>query len=216
MNILATYHRELLLIPVLIFGVLHIRAEYKNSILQIMVFKPLTVLLIIGIALFSLKNISSYYQLFIILGLSFSLVGDVMLMRPINKFIFGLIAFFIGHLFYTSAFVSVEGFQSFHLIGVLLFVMGLTLFIYLFPAIRKLRIPVAVYIVIISLMVWQAGGVWASLSTMKTGFAFLGAVLFCVSDMVLSVSRFRKPFILSQVIILSTYYSAQTLLAFSI
>lgn len=216
MNILAIYHRELLLIPILIFGVLHIRAEYRNSIAQIMVFKPLTVLLIVGTALFTLNEISSVYQLFIILGLSFSLIGDIMLMRPINKFILGLIAFFIGHLLYTTAFISVEGFHTFRLAWALLFLAGLGLFIYLFPSIRKLRIPVAVYIAAISCMVWQAGGLWTSIWTTKAGIAFLGAILFCLSDMVLSVSRFKKQFVLSQAVILSTYYSAQTLIAFSI
>ncbi len=172
-------------------------------------------LLILAIAIFNSDTIS-LYKVLIICGLIFSLVGDVMLMRPINKFAFGLIAFFITHLFYVYAFGSVEGFQDLQVGWVILFVGGFVLFYHLSRSLHRLKIPVFFYITVISLMTWQAGELWMSVGTSKATFAFVGAILFCISDSILSISRFKVNFKLSQAIILGTYYPAQLFIALSV
>ncbi len=46
--------------------------------------------------------------------------------------------------------------------------------------------------------------------------ACAGAVLFVVSDSVLAVNRFRRPFAAAQAVVLGTHFSAQYLIALSV
>ena len=52
--------------------------------------------------------------------------------------------------------------------------------------------------------------------TLGTFIAAIGAVLFMISDAVLALNKFRKPFISAELIILATYFTAQCLLAVSV
>ena len=72
--------------------------------------KPLTILLIIGIALLSSRPPAPRYKWAIVAGLLFSLAGDVLLMLPYDLFLFGLIAFAVAQVAYTVAFIAGGGF----------------------------------------------------------------------------------------------------------
>src|SRR5690606_6397490 len=67
------------------------------------VFKPLTTVLILAIALLADNPISSTYRALIVAGLVASLAGDVFLMLP-DRFTPGLLSFLIAHIFYILAF----------------------------------------------------------------------------------------------------------------
>lgn len=84
-------------------GLLFIRAEYRGRSWQVYVFKPLTTCLIILFAVLS-GNASPHYRLWILLGLSLSLAGDILLMFPADRFLQGLIGFLLAHLAYITAF----------------------------------------------------------------------------------------------------------------
>ncbi len=71
------------------------------------VLKPLTTLLIAGIAFVIPVPVSDTYRWLVILGLLLSLAGDVFLMLPDDRyFIFGLASFLVAHLFYIGAYRS--------------------------------------------------------------------------------------------------------------
>lgn len=71
------------------------------------VLKPLTTLLIAGIAFAIPAPISDTYRWLVILGILLSLAGDVFLMLPDDRyFIFGLASFLVAHLFYIGAYRS--------------------------------------------------------------------------------------------------------------
>jgi uncharacterized membrane protein YhhN len=89
---------------VLLSASLHIRAEYSGPRWQVYVFKPLTTTLIIILALMATEPVSPFYQAMIVIGLVFSLGGDIFLMLPSDRFIGGLVSFLIAHLFYIVAF----------------------------------------------------------------------------------------------------------------
>jgi uncharacterized membrane protein YhhN len=202
-----------LTILVAVSGALHIQAEYKGARARIYLFKPLTVLLIIAIAL---QASSSLYKHLIVAGLLFSLAGDIFLMLPKDRFIPGLVSFLIAHLFYIAAF-TLEGMHRVSVIsGLLLLAYGGWMLRLLFPYLGKMKAPVIIYMLVILLMVWQASNRWVSLGTVAGMLAFAGACLFAASDSALALNRFRRAFRSAQFLILTTYFAAQWLIALSV
>jgi iron(III) transport system permease protein len=92
------------LVAVAISAFIHIRAEYRGPRRNVYIFKPLTTSLIILTALLLPDAVPAPYKWLIIAGLLFSLGGDVFLMLPQDRFVFGLVSFLIAHLFYIAAF----------------------------------------------------------------------------------------------------------------
>lgn len=178
-------------------------------------FKPLTTILIIGLALlFNTKNLSKY-NLLILMALLFCLVGDIFLLWE-DKFVFGLGSFLVGHLFFAGAFIRRFGFNK-NIIPLIIlgFVAGLYFF-YIQPNLGSLRIPVLIYISVIVFMSWQALGRKREANNKKALFLIaLGALLFTFSDSIIAYNKFVQSFKLSGAIILSTYWVAITLFAYS-
>jgi uncharacterized membrane protein YhhN len=198
-----------------ISAILTIFAVTQNRRLVLYIFKPLTMFFIILIALQSRFPTSSFYKYAIIAGLIFSLVGDVFLMLPVDRFIQGLVSFFIAHLFYIAA-LTFEGGQNLPPVIMLPFMLyGISMVRWLWPRLGKMRLPVLAYMLIISMMGWTATGRWIGTRQPGSLFAFLGAVLFIISDSVLAVDRFKAHFRSAQAYILSTYFIAQWLIALS-
>lgn len=211
----------LTLLP-LVTGALHIRAEYlppdaPGRQRQIFLFKPLTTTLIILLALLAPRPEPPLYQILVIIALLFSLGGDIFLMLPQDRFIFGLASFLVAHLVYIVAFSlrTPELFTSWGLLLLLLYGVGMTA--YLWPGVKaKLRLPVLLYILAILVMAWRGLEQWSQVGSTATLLAFAGTLFFVASDSLLAVNRFRRPFHLAQALILSTYYLAQLLIALSV
>ncbi len=72
-----------------------------------------------------------------------------------------------------------------------------------------LRIPVAVYVLVIALMAAQALGRWKQLQTPDARTVALGACLFMLSDALLALDRFVQPLPVAIFWVLITYYAAQ-------
>ncbi len=179
------------------------------------VFKPATTSIIIIIALLALDPPKRQYKWLIVFGLGFSLIGDILLMLPSDLFLFGLVAFLIAHIFYSSAFSSVAGFyRSFR--GALPFLAyGVVITVYLWSHFGDMLVPALIYMVIILLMGWQGLGQWQQTGERRALLAFIGALLFLVSDSLLAINRFANPIALSPLFVLGTYYPAQWFIAMS-
>ncbi len=205
------------LIPVIaLSAMLHIQAEYADKRRRVYFFKPFTMMLIILFALMVRPPVDAVYKALILAGLLFSLGGDILLMLPKDRFILGLISFLIGHLFYISAFVSLGGFNV-RLMSLVVYVLiGAVMLALLWPGLGKLKAPVIVYLVVILMMGWQAMALWQVDPRAGTFFASVGAALFVISDAVLAFDRFRLSFPAARLVVLSTYFSAQTLIALSL
>ncbi len=207
----------LLLILIVISAVLHVRAEYRALRSQVYLFKPLTTTLILLLAL-SGDGGDSRYRLLIGLGLLFSLAGDIFLMLPEDRFLQGLVSFLITHLVYLTAFAmraAPPAPAQAALIGLPFFLYGSGLLALLWRHLGRMKLPVAAYALIISAMAWQAS-VWAATGGGGPArYAVIGSVLFVLSDSILAIRRFRRPFHLAQALILSTYFAGQTWIALS-
>jgi uncharacterized membrane protein YhhN len=189
-------------------------ADYHQHHVLSIIFKPLTMILIILI-LFTGGIELEGFSFFIFWGLIFSLLGDMMLLKPWYKFELGLVAFLIGHIFYIIAFISYKG-MDWDIIPLLpLIGFALWLFRMIKPHLGKLLIPVGSYMSVILLMVWQGMGIWLS---EKNTFGLLigsGASIFCVSDSILAYQRFMQRFKCGNTLSLLTYYIAQYLISSS-
>lgn len=190
---------------------LNIFAEYRGTRRNVYIFKPLTVSLIIAIAL---QSQPSVYKYMIVAGLLFSLAGDIFLMLPRDRFIAGLISFLIAHLIYIAAF-TIDGAQASLLTALPLLLYGGVMLWLLFPHLGKMKVPVIVYMLVILLMAWQATNRWINTNVMGSPLAFAGACLFAASDSFLALNRFRRAFKSAQFLILTTYFAAQWLIALS-
>ena len=199
---------------VVVTAVLAITGEYRPTRTLVYIFKPLTTILIIGVALLGVSP-NPLYKTLIIIGLIFCLGGDISLMLPAKYFIAGLVSFLIGHIFYTAAFAADGGLQlSWWLLPLAAY--GAIMYGVLHPHLGKMRGPVIAYILVILVMAWQGLTRWSVLPTTGTLLAAVGAVVFVISDSTLALDRFREKFRSARVIVLSTYWLAQWLIALSV
>ena len=180
-----------------------------------MIFKPLTLILIISIVLIFQPS-EEKYKIFILVGLLFSLIGDVFLIFPERHFTKGLIAFLVGHIFYIFAFLIPQGFNFNVWIFLPIFLLGVLYLKIILPYAGEKALPVIIYIIIIAIMGWTALERFYSAQTIGALLAAIGAILFMLSDSILAYNKFRKQFGSAELIILSTYYTAQWLLALSV
>jgi len=205
----------ILTLLIILSAALHLRAEYFGPRYHVYVFKPLTMAFILLIALQSRWPDFSRYKVAIIVGLLFSLAGDVFLMLPSDRFVAGLVSFLVAHLFYIAAFTSGTG-LGFSWRALPCAIYGLAIFSILAPHLGEMKLPVVVYMVVILVMAWQAWERWSQTGQSAALLAFLGAVLFVVSDSALAVNRFRGQYASARALTLSTYFAAQWLIARSV
>lgn len=197
-------------------AILHIRAEYTGPPYQIYIFKPLTMVFILLIALGWAKKSLSFYAYMILVGLLFSIAGDCFLMLPSDLFLQGLASFLIAHLFYIFAFIRHTRFKSSLWAPLAFALFGLLIFSFLSSDLGEMKMPVLAYIAVILFMGWRAWERWNQTRQQGALLASLGAILFIVSDSVLAINRFKGHFEMGRALNLGTYFAAQWLIALSI
>ncbi len=150
-------------------------------------------------------------------GLVLGLVGDVLLEKPPDLFLFGLVAFLLGHICYVvGMWRDVRAPKLARLAPILLF--GAVMLMLLWPGLQALRIPVVIYTAVIVVMGWRA---WARVvegpSARPDAWAgALGATLFLFSDGMLAYNRFVEPLPMAGYMIILTYWAGQLGLARSV
>ena len=181
-----------------------------------MVFKPLTMVIAIffvAVRAYSMRAIDRFDAL-LIGALLFSLAGDVFLMLPGNYFIPGLASFLVAHVFYIALFRQGQAwFPSKRALLVVLGV-GAVMYAIVWSGLRDpvLKMAVAAYVTVISLMAAQAIGRATVLGNAAARWVALGACVFMVSDSLIAINKFVMPVELSSLWILATYYAAQVLI----
>jgi len=155
---------SIFLISVLVVTVaLLIRAEILGKQGQIYIFKPISTILVIGVALLSFlePGWNPTYTVGVTVGLLLSLGGDIALMFPENRRAFGigLGLFLLAHIAYAVVFTLLGGFSAWDLLSaVILLVLGVGFYRLVRPNLGALQGPVIVYIVVISVMVNRGRG----------------------------------------------------------
>ena len=197
-------------------AVLAIWSVIRSSRRLHLIAKPLTTGLIIAAAAAAATPVPAAYKTFVLAGLFFSLLGDIALLFPEKWFTAGLVAFLAAQVFYILAFKPLPGHPVSPATFLPFVLYGLLMFFILAPKLGPMKLPVFVYIAAITLMAGFAGGRFVDRGGTRPLLAFVGAVLFLVSDSVLAYDRFAKKVPASRIIILGTYFPAQLLIALSI
>ena len=147
---------------------------------------------------------------------SASAVGDVSLVFT-TGFLLGLSAFFLGHCCYIATFAPGAVLTPASTgAAVTIVVLAGGVLRYLWPHVQhsRVRTPIIVYVVALGTMTWCAV---ARATAPAAGFpetaGAVGAVSFLVSDAVLAVNRFARPFPGAHAVVMVTYYAAQMLIA---
>jgi uncharacterized membrane protein YhhN len=195
---------------------LHLKAQYLGPQLQVYIFNPLTMILMIAwVVLVPGVEKNPKYTRAIIAGFVFSLVGDILLILPQDLFILGLVSFLVAQIIYTYAFL-IDRRVRLNSLSILPFgIFGVLIFIYLAPGLGELTIPVLAYMVVILMMGWQAWDQWDTFRERWAQLAFIGAVFFILSDTFLAIDKFRTPIDAAPALTLISYVVAQYLIALS-
>lgn len=189
--------------------------------------KPLTTLLIASIAWRAVPSPDPRYRYAVLAGMGLSCIGDIALMLPFDAFVPGLVAFLLAHLCYIVAFsAGWRAGRGLLAAAAMLLVFAAVNLAGLLPLLpHDLRIPVVVYVVVLSLMATLAlaraflvrGGAGATpLRDASARWAAVGAVLFVASDSVLAWDRFGGGLPMASLLVLATYYAAQYAIARSV
>jgi len=163
--------------------------------------------------------IPGYFYLLLI-GLIFCLGGDVFLALPRERmFLFGLVSFLLGHVFYAGCFFYLADVSRWTWIGAGIGVVTSGgVFFRLKPHLGSMRIPVIAYIVVITVMLVGAWTVLCDAAVEFSGRLLIcsGAVSFYISDLFVARDRFLKMEFKNRFFGLPLYYFGQFLLAFSV
>ncbi|RZJ78821.1 MAG: lysoplasmalogenase [Flavobacterium sp.] len=184
------------------------------------IFKPLIVISLMAFY-FHQTKLKGRFATRIFFGLFFGLIGDVLLMFVhvnANYFMFGLVAFLIGHFLYITAFYldynwnpAIE--KTATRWALLIFgVFCLGFYMLLRPHLGEMKIPVMVYAFTISLMGIMAVNRKGRVGSLSYKLILIGAVLFIASDGVLAYNKFVQNFKFAGVAIMATYMLAQYLI----
>jgi len=142
----------ILTLAAIVSATFHIWAEYHGPPIQIYLCKPLTMVMIITIAMLRAKTDRAFYAYAVVGGLFFSIGGDIFLMLPSDRFIQGLVSFLIGHLFYIAAFTYGRPFRLSPWVLAAFACYGVLICLVLLPNLRDVTVPVAVYLLAILIM----------------------------------------------------------------
>ncbi|CAF1243207.1 unnamed protein product [Rotaria magnacalcarata] len=205
---------------VAIFFILFPKSKYKTADVFYLTFKCLPICSLILFILLNGINLRGFeysYSRRILTGLAFSLLGDALLVYDHSFFIHGILAFGISHILYASAYGMrpLRGFMlPFMFLPLIVIYLMLSGVLY-----KPLSYVIYAYIFLTMFMIWRAmarikidNNEW----TWTRFYSFIGGILFATSDALLALDRFVTPLVHSQILVMTTYYAAQLLIALSV
>lgn len=163
--------------------------------------KPLLLPLLIIIFITRLKSEKTQVDKLFLAGLVLSFFGDLFLLFQWG-FLPGLGSFLLAHVFYIISFRKKTQNSIWRFWPIILGLFATTLLVFLFPYLKEMKIPVIIYAVVIATMMYNA------LKTHNRNF-IIGALLFLISDTLLSINLFLQPFMILNLLVMITYIAAQ-------
>jgi len=184
--------------------------------------KPLATLSILWLAHSAQPAVDARYRRAVLAGLALSLVGDVCLMLPEDRFVPGLVAFLLAHAGYIVAFAPGSSGKARTLAFLVVAAIAAGNLAGLLPRVdAALKIPVLAYVAVLATMAaFALARAWtpAIAQALPRGarLAAMGAVLFMVSDSLLAWDRFAGGVPMPGLLVLSSYWLAQWCIARSV
>jgi uncharacterized membrane protein YhhN len=204
---------KLLLRIFILLSILYLGCSLFNLVIWVFYLKPLLLLPLI-VAIFistSFKN-----KIILLIALVFSWLGDILLLfvfKDAIYFMLGLAAFLTVHICYIILFATelkkangkIELKKGLIVIAIYL----ITMLVVLIPHLGGLTIPVIIYAIVISTMLYVAYLLsfhWAKPASI---FLLTGSVSFILSDSILAFDKFYQPIPMPGLLIMATYLYAQ-------
>lgn len=163
--------------------------------------KPLLLPLLIIIFITRLKSEKTQVDKLFLAGLVLSFFGDLFLLFQWG-FLPGLGSFLLAHVFYIISFRKKTQNSIWRFWPIILGLFATTLLVFLFPYLKEMKIPVIIYAVVIATMMYNA------LKTHNRNL-IIGALLFLISDTLLSINLFLQPLMILNLLVMITYIAAQ-------
>ena len=199
-------------IAAVISAIIGIFLDYNNYHQWFVIFKPLTTILILFIALINFKSAPRKFAIYISIGLVFCILGDIFLLEQ-SGFLYGLVAFLMAHILFSVGFISIDGFKTYWKPAMILLAFIALFYGYLSDNLGDMTIPVIAYMLVISFMVWQGISLYIWRSEKVYLWIAISAVLFLISDSILAVNQFKFNFKEAPIYNLATYWTSLLLLA---
>lgn len=154
-------------------------------------------------------------------GICFSLLGDIFLMLPRKQFMTGLVFFLLAHIFYI---VGITSFNPQLNLAAILLLLAISITSYeiyylitsrkVYFVKRRLKIPILIYTIAISMMLFSA---MLSLTSntwffVPASMVSLGAYLFYISDSIIAVNRYVPGMHPGRMFSMMTYHLGQSLI----
>ncbi|CAG9809048.1 unnamed protein product [Chironomus riparius] len=150
------------------------------------------------------------HKRFLLTGLFFSLIGDIMLDYKAggeNAFAIGMASFAVAQIIYVISF----GFKPLRpIIGLGFYAIGGSVIAIIFKSFKGIFIvAIPIYSLLLETMVWRAFARVINIKSLPQICCAIGALLFIISDSLIAVNMFLLPIHNAQVLIMITYYLAQ-------
>ena len=169
--------------------------------------KPVPVLALLG---WLHSGPVSPYRRWISIGLGFSLLGDILLAWPQDLFVFGLGAFLFAHLAYLKAYLVDCRRPALPALALALLAGISLLSVMAAKGLGDLLIPVCIYALTISAMLWRAlARLGSGVPGRSAWLAAAGALAFVASDSMIGINRFVLSFDAAPYLIILTYWLGQ-------
>jgi uncharacterized membrane protein YhhN len=221
---------DILLIIAIVFAIIEWFAELRWIRWMIYFFKPAVMIVIISWITLQVDfnnlvgNEVMFPIVWFLVGMIFGLAGDIFLMTGEQFFIPGLVSFLIGHVFYIIGLGQIIPKIDYLIPGLIVFILVLLVSSRIYYRIsrglissskEKLKIPVLVYSVVISVMLYAAlltlfEREWNYQAALPMAF---GALFFYVSDVLNAWIRFVQPLKIGRVMVMVTYHLGQLAIA---
>ena len=200
-------------------GLLFIILQNQSSFFISLLFKALIIPILIIILVVNIKHEAVVMNRLFFAGLFFSWAGDIVLeFSHINNsyFIPGLICFLTAHIMYFTVFIITPGKNTIFRNNIYLLIpvitYGVLLICFLYDDLMDMRIPVIIYSVVILSMLSGAINRIGKVGRSSFYMVLIGAILFVISDSLIAINKFSCHFRLAEILVMSTYISAQYLI----
>ena len=163
--------------------------------------KPLLLPILVVMYFLQVKSEKAQLDKLFLAGLILSFFGDLFLLFKWG-FLPGLGSFLLAHVFYIISFKKKLQKSIWKFWPIILGLYATILLVFLFPYLKEMKNPVIIYAIVIATMMYNA------IKTHNKNL-IIGALLFLVSDTLLSINLFMQPLIILNLLVMITYILAQ-------
>ena len=205
-------YRKLPLIAFIIFSLIDFFGIYLEKQWMVYLAKPMLMTTLFGYYYLNKKS----DNLLFVLGLLFSLFGDLFLLGSGELyFILGLIFFLIAHVFYIIMVFKILleiKLKDFMIAGIPYLLLFLILINVLYDGLGSMKIPVIIYAMTISFLGVVSLLLFVQSRTKTSLLLLFGVLIFITSDTILALNLFYEKQSFYPILIMTTYVMAQFLI----